>query len=174
MQSGKKAPTNGEITPKGLNVSDPFSILWVVFDKFFHIIFGTKYRQPSIDEPNCVELYQYISGVIKKKNCHLYRINGVEDHVHLFSDLHPTVSLSDYIKDIKVSTSLWMKESRKFPQFEAWQEGYGAFTYSLKEKDSIINYIKSQKEHHRIESFHDEFKRLLIENRVAFDEKYLL
>ena len=141
---------------------------------FYHIIFGTKYSQPSIDESNCVELYQYISGVIKKKNCHLYRINGVEDHMHLFSDLHPTVSLSDYIKDIKVSTSLWMKESRKFPQFEAWQEGYGAFTYSLKEKDSIINYIKSQKEHHRIESFHDEFKRLLIENGVAFDEKYLL
>ena len=141
---------------------------------FYHIIFGTKYRQPTIDEPYCRELYQYISGVIKNKNCHLYRINGVEDHVHLFSDLHPVVSLSDYIKDIKVSTSLWMKESGKFPQFEAWQEGYGAFTYSLKEKDVIINYIKNQKEHHRTESFHDEFKRLLTENGVAFEEKYLL
>jgi len=141
---------------------------------FYHIIFGTKYRKPTIEESNCEELYQYISGVIKNKNCHLYRINGVEDHIHLFSDLHPIVSLSDYIKDIKVASSIWMKESGKFPKFEAWQEGYGAFTYSLKEKDIIINYIKNQKEHHRIETFHDEFKRLLIENGVEFEEKYLL
>jgi REP element-mobilizing transposase RayT len=141
---------------------------------FYHIIFGTKYRQPTIDESNCRELYQYISGVIKNKNCHLYRINGVEDHVHLFSDLHPTISLSDFIKDIKVSSSLWMKESGKFPKFEAWQEGYGAFTYSVREKDMIINYIKNQKEHHRKETFRDEFKRLLLENGVDFEEKYLL
>jgi REP element-mobilizing transposase RayT len=66
----------------------------------------------------------------------------VEDHIHIFSDLHPIVSLSDYIKDIKVASSTWMKASGRFPKFEAWQEGYGAFTYSIREKDMIINYIK--------------------------------
>lgn len=112
---------------------------------FYHIIFGTKYRRPTIDEANCKELYQYISGIIKNKSCKLYRINGIGDHIHIFSDLHPSLSLSDYVKDIKVASSIWMKECGKFPKFEAWQQGYGAFTYSTKEKDIIINYIRNQK-----------------------------
>ena len=141
---------------------------------FYHIIFGTKYRKPTIDEAYCADLYRYMSGIIKCKNCKLYRINGVEDHIHIFSDLHPGISLSDYVKDIKVASSIWIKESGKFPHFKAWQEGYGAFTYSIREKDVIINYIKNQKEHHKKETFHDEFKRILDENGVEFDEKYLL
>jgi putative transposase len=78
------------------------------------------------------------------------------------------------VKDIKVASSIWMKESGKFPEFEGWQVGYGAFTYSVREKDMVINYVKNQKEHHKTESFYDEFKRLLIENGVEFEEKYLL
>ena len=67
-----------------------------------------------------------------------------------------------------------MKSSGLFPDFEGWQDSYGAFTYSIKEKDVIINYIKNQKEHHKKETFYDEFRRLLIENGVEFNEKYLL
>ncbi len=104
----------------------------------------------------------------------MYRINGVEDHIHIFSDLHPSIALADYVKDTKVASSLWMKESGKFPDFNGWQDGYGAFTYNIRERDMIINYVKKQKEHHRKESFYDEYKRLLIENGVEFDEKYLL
>ena|SRR5437868_9245433 len=141
---------------------------------YYHIVFGTKYRHPTIEETNCRELYQYITGVIKNNNCKLYRINGTEDHIHIFSDLHPTISLSDYIKDIKVASSIWMKASGKFSKFESWQEGYGAFTYSIKEKNTTINYIKNQKEHHKVETFYDEFKRLLVGNEIEFDEKYLL
>ena len=141
---------------------------------FYQIVFGTKYRKPTIAKPYDEELYKYISGIIKKKSCKLYRINGIEDHIHIISDLHPSVCLSDYVKDIKVASSLWMKECGKFPEFEGWQDGYGAFTYSIREKDMIINYIKNQKEHHRSEIFYDEFKRLLIENGIEFDEKYLL
>jgi len=141
---------------------------------FYQIVFGTKYRECTIEEKHCEELYRYISGVIKNNKCHLYRINGMPDHIHIFSDLHPTVSLANYIKDIKVSSNLWMKESGKFPDFIGWQNSYGSFTYSVKEKDRIINYIKNQKEHHKRESSLDEFKRLLIENGIDFDEKYLL
>ncbi len=141
---------------------------------FYQLVFGTKNRKPTIAKAFDQELYKYIYGIIKNKNCKLYRINGIEDHIHIMSDLHPTVCLSDYVKDIKVASSIWMKESGKFPAFEGWQEGYGAFTYSVREKDVIINYIKNQKEHHKSESFYDEFKRLLIENEIEFDKKYLL
>ncbi|MCO5242105.1 MAG: IS200/IS605 family transposase [Chitinophagaceae bacterium] len=141
---------------------------------FYHLIFGTKHRKATIAEENCEQLYKYIWGVVRNKRCKLYRINGAEDHIHILSDLHPSISLANYIKDIKIASNGWMKENGLFPGFEEWQDGYGAFTCSIKEKDTIINYIKNQKEHHKKETFRDEFRRLLMENDIEFNEKYLL
>ncbi|KFC20222.1 IS200/IS605 family transposase [Chryseobacterium sp. FH1] len=140
---------------------------------YYQIVFGTKNRKPSINEKNESELYKYIWGVLKNKQCKLYRINGMPDHIHIFCDLHTSISLSNLVKDIKVSTNLWMKQSGLFPEFDGWQEGYGAFTYSIREKETIVNYIKNQKEHHKNETFENEFKRLLNEHGIEFDEKYL-
>jgi putative transposase len=138
---------------------------------FYQIVFATKHREQSIHEKNEAELYKYIWGILKNKKCQLYRINGLPDHIHIFCDLHPSVCLSDLVKDIKVSTNLWMKQSGLFPEFTCWQDGYGAFTYSVREKDTIINYIKNQKEHHKNETFEDEYKKLLKEHGIEFDEK---
>ena len=141
---------------------------------FYQIVFSTKNRIPSIAEEHENDLHKYIWGIIKAKNSVLYRINGMPDHLHIFSDLHPSVCLSDYIKDIKLASSSWIKEKGYFPRFSGWQDGYAAFTYTLNDKAKIINYIKNQKEHHKTESSFDEYKRLLIENGIDFDEKYLL
>ena len=141
---------------------------------YYQIVFGTKHRNPTINPKHEEDLYKYIWGIIKEKNCKLYRINGIEDHIHIMSDLHPSIALADYVKDIKVATSLWMKDCGLFPDFEGWQDGYGAFTYSVRERDMIINYIKNQKQHHQKENFYNEYKRLLIENEIEFDEKYML
>jgi putative transposase len=141
---------------------------------YYQIVFGTKYRKPTIDEAHCADLYRYIWGIIENKKCKLYQINGVEDHIHIFCDLHPSIALADLIKDVKVASSIWMKEDGKFPDFRGWQDGYGAFTYNIRDRDMIINYVKNQKIHHQKQTFYDEFKGLLIENGVEFDEKYLL
>ena len=141
---------------------------------YYQIVFGTRMREMTINETHEQELYKYIWGIINNHKCKLYRINSMPDHIHIFSDLHPSVSLSDFVKAIKVAGSLWMKESGKFPGFTNWQEGYGAFTYSQKEKDRVIDYIKNQKQHHAKENFFDEYKRLLKEFEIEFDEKYLL
>lgn len=141
---------------------------------YYQIVFATKYRQPTIAEAHCKDLYKYIWGVVKNNKCKLYRINGVEDHIHIFSDLHPSVTLSDLVKDIKVASSIWMKQSGLFPAFVGWQDGYGAFTYSDKDKHRVIDYIKRQKQHHKKEAFYDEYKRLLEEHGIDFDGKYLL
>ena len=101
---------------------------------FYQLVFGTKNRKPTITKAHDEELYKYIGGIIKNKNCKLYRINGIEDHIHILSDLHPTVCLSDYVKDIKVASSLWMKESGMFPAFESWQDGYGHSLIQRKKK----------------------------------------
>ena len=134
----------------------------------YHIVLRTKRSDKSISQENVSSLYKYIWGIIKNKNGKLYRINGVEDHIHILSDLHPSVSLADYIKSIKVATSLWMKQSADFPLFKGWSEGYAAFTYSFKEKDRIISYIKNQQEHHQNENTENEWKRFLKEH--GFDD----
>ena len=139
----------------------------------YHIVFATKNRDPVLMPERREELFRYIWGITKNLNCTLYRINGVEDHLHILVSLHPTVCLSDFVKTVKVASSTWIKEQNLFPQFSHWQDGYGAFTHSLKEKDALVNYIKNQQEHHRSKPFLEEFQTLLTEAGMTFDERYL-
>jgi len=97
----------------------------------YQIIFSTKNREKVLHKKNRHELFNYIWGVIKNKKSHLYRINGVDDHLHILTHLHPTIALADLIKDIKVSSTLMIKTNNLFPKFKGWQIGYGAFTYSI-------------------------------------------
>ena len=139
----------------------------------YHIVFSTKNREKLLNEVNREKLFRYIWGVLKNKHCVLYRINGVEDHLHIITHIHPAISVSSLIKDIKVSSSKWIKEENIFKGFDSWQVGYGAFTYSIKEKEVLINYVKNQESHHKSISFRDEFVELLKEHEIEFDEKYL-
>jgi REP element-mobilizing transposase RayT len=138
----------------------------------YHIVFRTKYGKKTLPLTHCDELYKYIWGIIKEKGCVLYRINGMEDHVHILSDLHPSVALANYLRDIKTASSLWLKAKKEFPDFEGWADGYGAFTYSIRDKDMIVNYIKNQREHHKEVKFEDELRKLLEEHGVVVNEKY--
>ena len=140
---------------------------------FYHIVFCTYYHKNTLPIEHHEELYKYISGIIKNRNCVLYRINGTENHIHILSDLHPTICLSDYIKEIKTASTRWMKESGKFPDFEHWAEGSCGLTYSIREKEIIVNYIRNQKEHHQNVSFEDEYRKLLTENGIEWDERYV-
>jgi REP element-mobilizing transposase RayT len=164
-------------TPTGLNVTIPCAKenpMSTYRQIYYQVVFGTKYRKPTICRINDEELYKYIGAIIQNKNCKLYRINGIEDHIHILCDIHPSVRLADLVKDIKIASSLWMKACGKFPLFEGWQEGYGAFTYSIRERDMIINYIKKQKSHHQQENSLEEYKRLLQEHGIEYDAKYLV
>ena len=138
----------------------------------YHLVFRTKNSRKTLTQEYSTELYAYIMGFIKNKNCFLYRINGMEDHLHILCDLHPTIALADYMRDLKTSSSIWSKQSGKFPAFEGWADGYAALTYSWRDKDMIVNYIKNQQEHHKNETFEDELRRLLKEHGIDFDEKF--
>ncbi len=140
----------------------------------YHIVFATKNRANTLTDEYCQDLYRYMWGIVDKQDCKLYRINGVEDHIHLLSDLNPSLSLADFVKTIKVASSLWLKSNEKFPGFNGWQEGYGAFTCSWNDKSAIIEYIKNQKAHHKSETFFDEYRKLLVEHGIEFDPKFLL
>lgn len=138
----------------------------------YHITFRTKYNIKAIDPEHKKELYRYIWGIVKNKHCILFQINGIEDHVHILSDLHPSVRLADYVKDIKVASSIWMKQSGKFPNFRGWAESYGAFTVAYRNKQTVINYIKNQEEHHKKVNAERELIRLLKENGIKIDEHF--
>ncbi|MCK9560995.1 MAG: IS200/IS605 family transposase [Candidatus Marinimicrobia bacterium] len=139
----------------------------------YHIIFSTKHRNPVLDQENRPQLYKYIWGILNKKQCHLYRIGGISDHIHIASHVHPSVSLAGLVKDIKVASSAYIKENHLFEKFRAWQIGYAAFTYSIKDNDQLTDYIKNQEIHHRKRSFQEELIELLQEHGIEFDEKYL-
>jgi REP element-mobilizing transposase RayT len=138
----------------------------------YHIVFRTKDSLPTISQDNSTDLYAYITGIIKHKSSHLYRINGVENHLHILTDMNPSIAPIDFIKDIKVATSIWMKKSNLFTDFNGWSVGYGSFTCSYKDIASIINYIKNQQEHHKKISFEDEYRELLLEYGINPDDKF--
>lgn len=138
----------------------------------YHIVFRTKDNKMSLSHESNNELFAYIMGFIKNKNCFLYRINGMEDHIHILCDLHPNLALADFMRDLKTSTSFWLKQNSKYPNFEGWADGYAALTYSFRDKEMIINYIKNQQEHHKKESFKEELRRLLEEQGVKIDERF--
>jgi hypothetical protein len=125
--------------------------------------------------PTTVPTYFAIFGASSPStianHCHLYRINGVQDHIHILSSLHPTVALADLVKNIKLGSSSWIKESGKFPRFRHWQDGYGAFTASWSERNALIEYIKNQEAHHRRTSFLEEYRSLLKEAGIDFEER---
>ena len=136
----------------------------------YHIVFATKNRERVLDKPQREDLFRYIWGIIKNHESHLLRLNGVEDHLHILTSLHPTVSLAALVKAIKTGSSKWIKENSMFPRFEHWQDGYGAFTHSIREKDALVEYIKNQEEHHRRVDFLDEYRKLLRDAGIEFDD----
>ena len=140
----------------------------------YHVIFRTKGSEKTLSLEHTRELYAYIMGIIKNKNCFLYRINGMEEHVHILSDLHPSIALADYVRDIKTSSSLWLKQNLNFQNFVRWADGYAALTYAYRDKEMIINYIKNQQEHHKKVSFMEEYRKLLKEHEIKIDERYFL
>ncbi len=139
----------------------------------YHIIFSTKDRQPLITEARQARLYEYIGGTIRGLGGISLAINGVEDHVHLLAKLRPDKALSDVLRDLKANASGWMHEVFPDARDFAWQRGYGAFTVSASQVETVRNYIARQREHHQKQSFRDEFIAFLQANGVEYDERYV-
>lgn len=140
----------------------------------YQLVFSTKGRERSLSESGQEKLNSFIWGILKNKKCHLYRIGGVEDHIHIITHIHPTVAVATLIKDIKFATTSFIKSEHLFPRFSGWQDGYGAFTYSISAKDNLIEYVKNQKEHHKKRNFKEEYIKLLEEHGIEYDERFLV
>ncbi len=116
-------------------------------------------------------LYQEMWGIIENKSGHLYRINSMSDHVHLLFTMPATIALSDFMQALKASSSKIIKTKEGFEKFKAWSEGYAALSCNLRDKDTIVNYIINQQEHHKKVTFRDEYISFIKEMGLEFDER---
>ena len=127
----------------------------------------------TINAEHREDMYRFITSIIKRNKCVLYRIGGIENHIHILLDLNPTVSLSHLMWDIKRASSDWAKQSGLFPMFNGWGKEYGAFSISETHRDALINYIMNQPEHHGRVTFEQEYRHISEVNGMSWHEQML-
>ena len=139
-----------------------------------HLVFSTKDREPILRNPELRKrLHAYMAGILQELQCEPILINGVEDHVHVLCNLSRTLSVAKLLEELKKSSSKWMKEQGAGFERFYWQAGYGVFSVSQSNVESVKHYIAGQEEHHRTVSFQDEFRAFCRRHGVAIDERYV-
>jgi len=136
-----------------------------------HLVFSTKDRLPLISESLKPDLHAYLASTSRKIGCECYRVGGVADHVHIALRMSRTLTLAKVVEELKSSSSRWAKSQGSAAFY--WQSGYGVFSVSHRDKELLLDYIDRQAEHHRVITFQEEFRRLLEEHEIPFDEKYV-
>ena len=119
------------------------------------------------------ELFKYIGGVFRNQKQKLLAIGGVADHIHLLFGLRPNIALSDLIRDVKANSSGFINDNRFVRGKFAWQEGFGAFSYSRSHLDTVVKYVLNQEKHHANRTFKDEYIGLLDRFEVEYEDRYL-
>lgn len=140
---------------------------------YIQVVFAVKGRENLLQKSWRDEVFKYISGIIKEKGQKPIIVNGVEDHVHLFIGLKPSMCLSDLVRDIKNNTTNFINDKKLTKKKFFWQEGFGAFSYSHSHIDNVYKYILNQEAHHRKQTFKAEYLEYLEKFEIEHDEKYL-
>ena len=137
----------------------------------YHIVFSTKYHEPFITPDLQDELYAFIGGVVRNKRGMAIRIGGITDHIHLVLRLRPDIALSDMVRMVKANSSKWVNErgNNEGGRF-AWQAGYGAITVSPSQLPALNSYVERQEEHHRVQSFQEEYVAILKKHGVEYEK----
>ncbi|MFO0790281.1 MAG: IS200/IS605 family transposase [Pirellulales bacterium] len=141
---------------------------------YIHIVFSTKNRQPFLrDDEFRDRTHAYLKGICDNQDSPTLRVGGVADHVHILCRLSKTLDIATLIRELKRDSSKWIKqENPRLADFH-WQQGYGAFSVSPSHVEALVEYIATQVEHHRQETFQDEFRRLCKKYGIEIDERYV-
>jgi REP element-mobilizing transposase RayT len=138
-----------------------------------HIVFSTKHREPFIDAALAPRLHAYMGGIVRNTGSVLLSIGGVEDHVHMLVSLGRQSCIADLVRDVKSNSSSWVHDTFPERAMFGWQIGYGGFSVSKSVIPRVNQYIATQFEHHRRETFKEEYLRFLREHELEYDERYL-
>lgn len=141
---------------------------------FVHLVFSTRDRQPFLADPLVrAETHAWLGDASRRLGCRPVIVGGVEDHVHMLARLGRTISPADWVKELKRTSSLWIKKRVPIATGFAWQAGYGVFSVSASGLDEVRDYIAGQAEHHKERGFQDEFRTLLEAHGESWDESYV-
>jgi putative transposase len=141
---------------------------------YLHLVFSTKDRRPFLRDPILRgEMHKWLGSASGELQCPSVLVGGVEDHVHILARLGRTISQADWVKEIKRTSSIWIKERDPRSHDFAWQAGYGVFSVSASNLESVRDYVARQEERHKQRTFQDEFRTLLQKHGEKWDERYV-
>ncbi|MFN5333724.1 MAG: IS200/IS605 family transposase [Bacteroidota bacterium] len=140
---------------------------------YAHVVFAVKGRENLISHIWKNHLYKYITGIITHKKQKLMIVNGMPNHIHLLIGFNPDCNLSDLVRDVKSNSSKWINENKLAGGKFQWQNGFGAFTVGHSQIQTVVNYIKNQEEHHKVDSFRDEYIGLLKSYEIDFRTDFI-
>ena len=136
-----------------------------------HIALSTKNREAWINQSIEERVWEYLGGIARHNDFVPVKIGGIDDHVHLVVSISPTLPISKAVQLLKGGSSLWFHEAFRRSAF-AWQDGYGAFTVSKSQLLDVIRYVEARREHHRRQTFQEEYRALLDKHGIDYDERY--
>jgi putative transposase len=142
-------------------------------DILLHIVFSTKERRPLLDAELKLRLLPYLNGITGEFGARLLTANGPADHVHLLALVPPALAPAGLVRAVKGGSSRWVHETWPERSAFAWQDGYGVFSVGHRSMPDIERYIADQEQHHRRTTFQDEFRNLLKQHGILFDERYI-
>ncbi len=140
---------------------------------YLQVVFAVKFRNAIINKEISREIYSVIGNLINETECKTHIINGVSDHVHCLIGLKPVISVSDLLKSVKGKSSKFINDHSLTKNHFAWQDGFGVFSYGQSQVDKVYKYILNQEEHHKKQSFLDEYREFLRKFKIDYDEKYI-
>lgn len=140
---------------------------------YIQVVFAVKGRQNLLCKDWRTEVFKYMCGIIRNKGHKPIIVNGVSDHVHAFVGLKPAMALSDLVRDVKNNSTNFINDHAWIKSKFCWQEGYGAFSYSHSQIETVYNYVLNQEEHHNRQTFEDEYLDFLRDFEIEHDVRYL-
>lgn len=141
---------------------------------YIHLIFSTKNREPFLHEHELREsAHSYLGEISKRLDCPPLIVGGMPDHIHLLARFSRNITQSEWVKELKRASTLWIREQRSYLSAFHWQAGYGDFSVCESILDEVIAYIRNQEEHHSVRTFQDEYRAFLEKHRVEYDERYV-
>jgi REP element-mobilizing transposase RayT len=140
---------------------------------YIQTVFAVKHRKALIATEWEDHLYQYITGIVQKRDNKMLSIGGMPDHIHIFIGMRPAETLSDLVREIKKSSNEFVNDNDFCPVHFDWQAGYGAFSYSRSHMDRVCKYILNQKEHHKKRTFEQEYRKMLADFGIEIGKKQL-
>lgn len=138
-----------------------------------HIVFAVKNRQAILDKSWRGKVFAYISGVLKERGHYSLAVNGYYDHIHILLEYNLNELIPDLVREIKKSSSKYIKDNRFTNHHFEWQPGYGIFSVGWKEVSTVIDYIRNQEEHHQKRTFKDEYHSLLGKYKIGYKDEYV-